>query len=68
MGSNPDFKIIECALEKIIVNRPPQNMEEETMMRLAVQDAITRLLISSNNEQIEYKKLEDLKGANHGIK
>lgn len=68
MGSNPDFKIIECTSEKIIINRPPQNMEEETMMRLAVYDAITRLLISSNNEQIEYKKLEDLKGVNHGIK
>ena len=50
-----DFKIIECSSEKIIVNRQPQNTEEEIMMRLAAQDAITRQLILSNSEQIKYK-------------
>ncbi len=41
-----DFKIIECTTDRIIVNREPQNEEEITRMRLAVQDAIIREFLS----------------------
>ena len=51
-----EFKILEYTHERIWVNRPPQNMDELTLMRIIAMEAITRHMLETNDDlNVEYE-------------